>query len=98
MIITSCPFLSDERNEARLDQESFDGPRSLTRAILANKGLTPQRSKAVRNPRVKKRMKYEKAKQKLSSQKAVYRGGPSNGKYGGELSGINVRTVKSVKF
>jgi len=81
-----------------LDGESESGPRSLTRAILTNKGLTPQRSKAVRNPRVKKRMKYEKAKHKLSSQRQVYRGGPAGGKYAGEMTGINTQTVKSARF
>ena len=73
------------------------GPRSLTRAILANKGLTPHRPKAVRNPRVKKRQKFEKAKKKISSQKAVYKGGlsESGGRYDGERSGIS-KVVKSV--
>ncbi|TFY60160.1 hypothetical protein EVJ58_g5326 [Rhodofomes roseus] len=78
--------------------ESADGPRALTRAILKNKGLTPHRGKAVRNPRVKKRQKYEKAKKKVSSQKAVYKGGISDtGRYDGEKSGIS-RVVKSVRL
>ena len=82
------------------NEESADGPRSLTRAILKNKGLTPHRSKSVRNPRVKKRQKYEDAKKKIRSQKAVYRGGlaSTGGRYEGEASGISVRTVKSVKL
>jgi len=82
------------------DGESADGPRSLTRAILKNKGLTPHRSKSVRNPRVKKRQKYEGAKKKIGSQKAVYKGGlaSTGGRYEGEASGISVRTVKSVKL
>ncbi|KIM22783.1 hypothetical protein M408DRAFT_279574 [Serendipita vermifera MAFF 305830] len=76
------------------------GPRSLTRAILKNKGLTPSRSKSVRNPRVKKRMKYDEAKKKIRSQKAVYKGGlaSTGGKYLGEASGISTRVVKSVKL
>ncbi|KAH9936644.1 Sas10 C-terminal domain-containing protein [Fomitopsis serialis] len=78
--------------------ESADGPRALTRAILKNKGLTPHRGKSVRNPRVKKRQKYEKAKKKVSSQKAVYKGGISDtGHYDGEKSGIS-RVVKSVRL
>ncbi|KAF8895418.1 Sas10 C-terminal domain-containing protein [Infundibulicybe gibba] len=73
-------------------------PRSLTRAILANKGLTPHRPKSVRNPRVKKRQKFEKAKKKVSSQKAVYKGGLSNtGRYDGEMSGIS-KVVKSIRL
>lgn len=80
-----------------MDGSEVSGPRSLTRAILANKGLTPHRPKAVRNPRVKKRQKFEKAKKKLASQKATYKGGLSamGGKYSGESTGIS-KVVKSV--
>jgi len=80
-------------------EESSSGPRSLTRAILKNKGLTPQRPKAVRNPRVKKRQRFEKAKKKVASQKAVYKGGlaETKGRYDGEKSGIS-KVVKSVRL
>ncbi|EMD40075.1 hypothetical protein CERSUDRAFT_92569 [Gelatoporia subvermispora B] len=77
--------------------DSADGPRSLTRAILKNKGLTPHRGKSVRNPRVKKRQKYEKAKKRVASQKAVYKGGMDASRYDGEKTGIT-RTVKSVRL
>lgn len=82
-----------------VEEDTVDGPRSLTRAILTNKGLTPHRPKAVRNPRVKKRQKYEKAKKKIASQKAVYKGGllQTGGRYEGEKSGIS-KVVKSVKL
>ncbi|KAJ7095956.1 Sas10 C-terminal domain-containing protein [Mycena belliarum] len=85
---------------ARPDFESpsADGPRSLTRTILANKGLTPHRPKSVRNPRVKKREKFRKANIKVSSQKAVYKGGlAATGRYDGEKSGIS-KVVKSVRL
>ncbi|KAF8208837.1 Sas10 C-terminal domain-containing protein [Mycena galopus ATCC 62051] len=78
------------------DQGGADGPRSLTRAILTNKGLTPRRPKSVRNPRVKKREKFRKANMKMSSQKAVYKGGlAATGRYEGEKSGIS-KVVKSI--
>ena len=78
-----------------MTDEATDGPRALTRAILKNKGLTPHRPKSVRNPRVKKRMRYEKAKKKVASQKAVYEGGLSaTGRYEGEKSGIS-KVIKS---
>ncbi|KAF8809583.1 hypothetical protein BYT27DRAFT_7187900 [Phlegmacium glaucopus] len=82
-----------------LEEDGNEGPRSLTRAILKNKGLTPHRPKSVRNPRVKKRMRYEKAKKTVSSQKAIYKGGlsQSGGKYEGEKSGIS-KVVKSVRL
>ncbi|KAG6918741.1 hypothetical protein DXG01_011932 [Tephrocybe rancida] len=80
------------------DEDAAAGPRSLTRAIMANKGLTPHRPKSVRNPRVKKRLKFEKAKKKLSSQKAVFKGGlKETGRYDGEKSGIS-KVIKSVRL
>lgn len=63
--------------------------------IMANKGLTPKRPKSVRNPRVKKRLKYEKAQKKVASMKPVYKGGLGNTAYEGEKSGISSRVVKS---
>lgn len=87
-----CPSLKFNSDD------TSNGPRSLTRAILANKGLTPHRPKSVRNPRVKKRQKFEKAKRKVSSQKAVYKGGIGDvGRYEGEKSGIS-KVIKSVKL
>ena len=89
-----------ERNprDALTTPETADGPRALTRSILKNRGLTPHRSKSVRNPRVKKRQKFEKAKKKVSSQKAVYKGGIGNtANYGGEKSGIS-KVVKAVRL
>ncbi|KAI0669213.1 Sas10 C-terminal domain-containing protein [Trametes maxima] len=83
--------------ERYVEEEGVDGPRSLTRAILKNKGLTPKRSKSVRNPRVKKRQKYEKAKKKVSSQKAVYKGGMDASRYSGEKTGIS-QTVKGIRL
>lgn len=80
------------------DDGGADGPRSLTRAILTNKGLTPRRPKSVRNPRVKKREKFRKANMKISSQKAVFKGGLAEaGRYDGEKSGIS-KVVKSVRL
>ncbi|KAG8722924.1 hypothetical protein FRC08_000024 [Ceratobasidium sp. 394] len=88
------------------DEESSSGPRSLTRAILKNRGMTPNRSpknKAARNPRVKKKLQYANAQKKLSSRQAVFKGGVEvaaarEGRYEGEKSGISGRVVKSVKL
>ena len=91
---------ADECNprDALAAPETADGPRALTRAILKNRGLTPHRSKSVRNPRVKKRQKFEKAKKKVSSQKAVYKGGIGDAaNYEGERSGIS-KIVKAVRL
>ncbi|KAG1748644.1 Sas10 C-terminal domain-containing protein [Suillus lakei] len=80
------------------EHDEASGPRSVTRAIMKNKGLTPHRSKSVRNPRVKKRQKYEQAKKRVSSQRAVYKGGIGDAsKYTGEQSGIS-KVIKSVRL
>ncbi|PGH34736.1 U3 small nucleolar RNA-associated protein 3 [[Emmonsia] crescens] len=75
-----------------------DGKRAITYAIEKNKGLTPKRNKDVRNPRVKKRKKYEEKKKKLGSIRQIYKGGEGRGGYGGELTGIKTNLVKSVKL
>ncbi|KAG2155848.1 uncharacterized protein EDB93DRAFT_1319706 [Suillus bovinus] len=65
------------------EHDEASGPRSVTRAIMKNKGLTPHRSKSVRNPR---------------SQRAVYKGGIGDAsKYTGEQSGIS-KVIKSVRL
>ncbi|GJE88396.1 Sas10 C-terminal domain-containing protein [Phanerochaete sordida] len=84
--------------EGLITDDTAEGPRGVSRAILKNKGLTPHRSKSVRNPRVKKRQRYEKAKKKVASQKAVYKGGlAATGRYDGEKTGIT-KVIKSVKL
>ena len=75
-----------------------DGKRKITYAIEKNKGLTPHRKKEVRNPRVKKRKKFDEKKKKLGSIKPVYKGGEGRGGYGGELTGIKKGLVKSTKL
>ncbi|KAF9267523.1 hypothetical protein L218DRAFT_978073 [Marasmius fiardii PR-910] len=92
-----------ERGErlAQLEEatDDPDGPRGLTRSILTNKGLTPRRAKANRNPRVKKKQKFVKAQRKVASQRAVYKGGlgETKGVYVGEKTGVS-RVVKSVRL
>ncbi|KKK15102.1 hypothetical protein P175DRAFT_0473859 [Aspergillus ochraceoroseus IBT 24754] len=75
-----------------------DGKRAITYQIEKNKGLTPKRNKDNRNPRVKKRKRFEEKKKKLSSIRQVYKGGEGPGGYGGELTGIKKNLVKSVKL
>lgn len=75
-----------------------DGKRAITYQIEKNKGLTPKRNKDSRNPRVKKRKKFDDKKKKLGSIRQVYKGGEGRGGYGGELTGIKKNLVKSVKL
>ncbi|KAK3357609.1 Sas10 C-terminal domain-containing protein [Lasiosphaeria hispida] len=79
-------------------QVGADGKRQITYQIQKNKGLAPRRKKEVRNPRVKKRMKYEEKQKKLRTVKATYKGGEGKGGYQGELSGIKTNLVKSTKL
>ena len=65
--------------------------------ILAkNKGLQPKRNKLNRNPRVKHRVKYQKAKVRRKGQVREVR--TETKKYAGEFSGINARVKKGVKL
>ncbi|KAL4985812.1 Sas10 C-terminal domain-containing protein [Aspergillus falconensis] len=75
-----------------------DGKRAITYQIEKNKGLAPKRNKLNRNPRVKKRMRFEDKKKKLRSVRQVYKGGEGRGGYSGELTGIKKNLVKSVKL
>ncbi|KAG7290936.1 hypothetical protein NEMBOFW57_000942 [Staphylotrichum longicolle] len=88
------------KGERVVESEQLDpnGKRQITYQIQKNKGLTPHRKKEVRNPRVKKRMKFEEKQKKLRSVKAVYKGGEGPGGYQGELSGIKTGLVKSIKL
>ncbi|EXJ86903.1 hypothetical protein A1O3_03857 [Capronia epimyces CBS 606.96] len=80
------------------EQVGPDGKRRITYAIEKNKGLTPKRKKDVRNPRVKKRKKYDEKLKKLASIRPVYKGGEGRGGYGGEATGIKTNVVKSIKL
>ena len=85
-------------------QEEIDLPmdtkRKATYRILKNRGLTPHRKKENKNPRVKKRMKYDKALKKLSSVRrvAIDKVKVSTSQYGGEATGIKANLSRSVKF
>lgn len=96
-----------EYDEQRLASRVYDDEelapgehRLIDRTIEKNKGLTPHRPKSVRNPRVKRRMKFDKANKRLSSTRAVYKGGQNalQGGYQGEKSGISTHLVKSRKL
>ncbi|KAL8805282.1 MAG: hypothetical protein Q9182_002050 [Xanthomendoza sp. 2 TL-2023] len=83
-----------------VEQENVgeDGKRGITYSIMKNQGLAPKRKKDVRNPRVKKRKKYEDKKKKLSSTRPVYKGGEGRGGYKGELTGIKGGLIRSIKL
>ena len=72
------------------------GKRGINYQIAKNKGLTPHRSKEQRNPRVKHRMKFRKAK--IRRKGAIREPRKELQKYGGEISGIKATVVRSVKL
>ncbi|KAJ2657354.1 something about silencing protein 10 [Coemansia sp. RSA 1199] len=79
--------------DAAVDDEA---KRSVNYQILKNKGMMPRRSKDNRNPRVKRRKRYEKAQKKLSSSTAQVRS--QDGNYGGEATGIKSSLSRSTRF
>ncbi|RMZ85513.1 hypothetical protein DV737_g700, partial [Chaetothyriales sp. CBS 132003] len=94
-------YVEAARQGAQVYEEEHvgpDGKRRITYAIEKNKGLAPKRKKEVRNPRVKKKMRYEQKMKKLSSIRPVYKGGEGKGGYAGELTGIKTNLIKSVKL
>ncbi|KAK2586890.1 hypothetical protein KPH14_009827 [Odynerus spinipes] len=101
--------ISDEDNEVELNVEKenqenkiseqiedVEGKRAITYQIAKNKGLTPYRKKEQRNPRVKHRNKYRKAK--IRRKGAVREVRKELTRYGGEISGIKASVKKSIKL
>jgi U3 small nucleolar RNA-associated protein 3 len=80
-----------------IDEEG-GGKRPASYQILSNKGLTPFRKKENRNPRVKRRNRYEKAVKKLHTVKQVAADRKTIGKYGGEMTGIKTHLARSTKL
>lgn len=76
-------------------QEAGDR-RNITYEMAKNKGLTAQKKKELRNPRVKHRLKYDKAKKRRKGQVREPR--KELNKYAGEATGIKSGLVRSIKF
>ncbi|XP_074848138.1 something about silencing protein 10 [Carettochelys insculpta] len=70
--------------------------RGITYQIAKNKGLTPKRKKIDRNPRVKHREKFRRAKIRRKGQ--VREARREEQRYGGELFGIRAGVKKSIKL
>ncbi|KAM4812004.1 something about silencing protein 10 [Urocitellus parryii] len=70
--------------------------RAITYQIAKNRGLTPRRKKIDRNPRVKHREKFRRAKIRRRGQVREVR--KEEQRYSGELSGIRAGVKKSIKL
>ncbi|XP_062991873.1 something about silencing protein 10 [Elgaria multicarinata webbii] len=79
-----------------MDEELPGQKRGATYQIVKNKGLTPKRNKINRNPRVKHREKFRRAKIRRKGQVREVR--REERRYGGELFGIRAGVKKSIKL
>ncbi|NXC15389.1 SAS10 protein, partial [Corythaeola cristata] len=82
--------------EAALEGEDPNKKRGVTYQMIKNKGLTPRRRKIDRNPRVKHREKFRRAKIRRKGQVREVR--RELHRYAGELSGIRAGVKKSRKL
>ncbi|KAM3878023.1 something about silencing protein 10 [Diretmus argenteus] len=73
-----------------------DAKRGITYQMAKNKGLTPKRKKIDRNPRVKHREKFRRAKIRRKGQVREVR--REDTRYSGEMSGIRAGVKKSIKL
>jgi hypothetical protein len=71
--------------------------RNVQRDIISNKGLTRRRPKKDRNPRVKRRLKYEEMEKKRKNVVKEFKGG-KQALYKGEESGIKTGLVRGIKM
>uniref|UniRef100_A0A8D3BNF9 UTP3 small subunit processome component n=1 Tax=Scophthalmus maximus TaxID=52904 RepID=A0A8D3BNF9_SCOMX len=78
------------------DELDPDAKRGITYQMAKNKGLTPKRKKIDRNPRVKHREKFRRAKIRRKGQVRDVR--REETRYSGELSGIRAGVKKSTKL
>ncbi|XP_019628035.1 PREDICTED: something about silencing protein 10-like isoform X2 [Branchiostoma belcheri] len=78
------------------EEEGEDGKRAITYEISKNKGLTPKRKKEERNPRVKLRKKFRRAKIRRKGQVREHR--TELHRYDGEFSGIKAGVKKSTRL
>ncbi|XP_021185421.3 something about silencing protein 10 [Helicoverpa armigera] len=76
--------------------EDVGEKREITYQIAKNKGLTPHRKKDQRNPRVKHKLKYRKAK--IRRKGAIREPRTEMTRYAGEASGIKANVKKSIKI
>uniref|UniRef100_F7FNE1 UTP3 small subunit processome component n=1 Tax=Monodelphis domestica TaxID=13616 RepID=F7FNE1_MONDO len=92
--------LKRKKEEAAVGEEEVledpNAKRAITYQIAKNKGLTPRRKKIDRNPRVKHREKFRRAKIRRRGQVPQVR--TEEYKYSGELSGIRAGVKKSIKL
>ncbi|XP_036108555.1 something about silencing protein 10 [Molossus molossus] len=91
--------LKRKKEENSTEQQALEdknAKRAITYQIAKNRGLTPRRKKIDRNPRVKHREKFRRAKIRRRGQVREVR--REEQRYSGELSGIRAGVKKSIKL
>lgn len=89
----------NEDEDVNMNEESDNegnSKRKITRQIEKNKGLTAQKRKELRNPRVKNKIKFKKAV--IRRKGAVQEVRSKADLYGGEASGVKTHLKRSVKI
>ena len=84
-----------ERRDQEIKAVDEDIQRNVAKKILHNRGLTRKRKKIDRNPRVKKRVKYEQTLKKRKNVVKEYKEGKQE-LYRGETSGIKIGLVRGI--
>ncbi|XP_069127326.1 something about silencing protein 10-like [Argopecten irradians] len=87
---------AEEEDGMEEGEEDEEGKRAITYQIAKNKGLTPKRKKEQRNPRVKNKLKFRKAKIRRRGQ--VREARTEMSRYGGEVSGIRAGIKRGIKM
>ena len=100
-----CEF-DDEDEDEDEDQDSDEDQgvkdhngrmrRPINMAIKKNRGLTPYKKKEYRNPRVKHKLKFQKAMTKR--RRLVKEARSEFHRYSGESTGIKTSTIRSIKL
>uniref|UniRef100_UPI0037E8AAB4 something about silencing protein 10 n=1 Tax=Semicossyphus pulcher TaxID=241346 RepID=UPI0037E8AAB4 len=88
--------LEEKEEEDEEEEVDPDAKRAITYQMAKNKGLTPKRKKIDRNPRVKHREKFRRAKIRRKGQVREVR--REETRYSGERSGIRAGVKKSIKL
>lgn len=91
--------LKRKKEESSAEEQALEeqnAKRAITYQIAKNRGLTPRRKKIDRNPRVKHREKFRRAKIRRRGQVREVR--REEQRYSGELSGIRAGVKKSIKL
>ena len=73
----------------------YDINRNMNKTIIKNRGIVRKRPKKDRNPRVKKRIKYDKMMKKRNTQVATFKDGQKK-LYKGQEGGVSSALIKSI--